>query len=247
MAASKTFASFLPAEAVGLEEAERHYTSVHVPLARRLLAQNEAITSYSLLRVRRELDANGGWEQRPTAWRFTTQTFDETAVVTAFDPSVRERLARDHLNCLYRLRRCEVEEEVVLDRLSGQVTFATYLIELDRSLDDDRDTAAADVRELLERLRAATADLGGIRRIVSNSILRETIAEPLREEGQRLIDLFRSETEKVAYVEVLADERWSGSALFAHPDVATWIVDARTRFAVAACYETELGCGFDRR
>jgi hypothetical protein len=247
VSARKTFARFMPPPRLGVDEAERHYSRVHVPLARRLLAQHVAITTYSVIRAARQLDANGGWDANVSAWRFATQRFAPAAATTAFDPRVRERLARDHVNCLYQLRRCEVDEEIVLDRMRGQVSFASYLVELDRlpsaSDGDARDRA----RALVDLLSSAAEQIQGVRQIISNTVLRETLAEPLRDERQILTDSFLPGTDKIAYVEVLADEEWSGTELFAEEKVAEWFAAAPQSFTVAACYRTEQGCGFDKR
>jgi hypothetical protein len=237
----------MPPPRLGLEEAERHYSRVHVPLARRLLGEHAAITSYGIIRATRQLDANGGWDANPSAWRFATQRFDPAAATTAFDPRVRARLARDHVNCLYRLRRCEVDEVVIFDRIRGQVAFASYLVELDRLPAASHEDAHDDARVLVGLLASGAERIRGVRQIICNTILRETLAEPLQDEQQILTDSFLPETHKVAYVEVLADEDWSGTRLFADHDVVEWFAAATERFAVAACYRTEQVCGFDKR
>jgi hypothetical protein len=247
MSARKTFARFLPPPRLGLDEAERHYTRVHVPLARRLLAEDASITSYSAIRALRQLDANGDWEARASAWRFATQRFEPIAGTTAFDPRVRQRLARDHVNCLYDLRRCEVDEEIVLDKMRGQVSFASYLIELDRLPTASHGHAHGEARALVSLLSSAAEHIHGVRQITRNTVIRETLAEPLRDERQILTDSFLPETDKVAYVEVLADEEWSGTELFAEAAVAEWFAAAPHSFAIAACYRTEQMCGFDKR
>ena len=101
MPARKTFARFMPPPRLGLEEAERHYTRVHVPLARRVLAEHAAITSYSAIRATGQLDANGGWEAHASAWRFAVQRFEPTAPLhsvealkaAALDPTLDRQIS----------------------------------------------------------------------------------------------------------------------------------------------------------
>ena len=63
---------------------------------------------------------NGGWNQRPRAWRFVVLRFAPGETL-AFTPEENEMVAQDHVNCLYRLRSCEAEEACSSTASIGQL------------------------------------------------------------------------------------------------------------------------------
>jgi hypothetical protein len=131
---SKSISRFNPVSTLALEECERHYTEVHFPFARQLLRGKPQVVSYHTNRVLRQYDINGGWRQRPTAWRFVILRFEEGRSLEVSEEE-RRLIADDHLNCLRDLRSCPVAEEDVIDRCRNQTAMAKYLFEFDRSRD----------------------------------------------------------------------------------------------------------------
>ena len=107
----KVIGRFDPTPSRTPEECERHYTQVHVRMAQDLLRPMPTLISYHTDRAVAQADVNGGWSQRPRAWRFVVLRFTPGATL-AFTPEQTEMVAQDHVNCLYRLRSCEVEESV---------------------------------------------------------------------------------------------------------------------------------------
>jgi hypothetical protein len=244
---AKAITRFLPLADRPVAESEAFYRSEHVPLARELLARHPGIVAYDTIRTTAELGADGRWHPPVSAWRFITQRLGDAPVSRdGFRPEHMERLTKDHLSCLRQLRRCEVDERVAFDRLTGQTALATYLIELDRGDEADRSTAEAQADQLIETLTDAADRTGGIRRITTNTVLRETRAAPIEADGQALTDEYLAETEKHSYIEVVADDAFWGAGMFAERTV-TAALSRLTAFQLAAVYETEERCGFDKR
>ena len=77
------------------------------------------------------------------------------ALVLTHEPHLL--VAQDHVNCLFRLRHCEVEEVVLLDRIGGQTALAKFLLEADRPAAVEPERAWAALTELAERVLAAMA------------------------------------------------------------------------------------------
>jgi hypothetical protein len=131
----------------------------------------------------------------------------------AFTPEQNEMVARDHVNCLYRLRHCDVEEAVLLDRLSGQTALAKFLLEADRPASVDPGRAWASFSELAERVLAAMDGALGARALYVNRVLTELECDPVDVEGQRPVGVL-DETTRVGYLEAYFDhERWGEEAL----------------------------------
>ena len=103
----KVIGRFDPTPSRTPEECERHYTQVHVRMAQDLLRPMPTLISYHTDRAVAQADVNGGWKQRPRAWRFVVLRFTPGSTL-AFTAEQNEMLAQDHVNCLCRLRslRC---------------------------------------------------------------------------------------------------------------------------------------------
>ena len=109
-------------------------------MAQDLLRPMPSLLSYHTNRAVAQADVNGGWRQRPRAWRFVVLRFTPGETL-AFTPEQNEMVAQDHVNCLYRLRSCEVEESVLFDRVGGQLALAKFMIEADRAPGVDGEAA----------------------------------------------------------------------------------------------------------
>ena len=71
----KVIGRFDPTPSRRPEECERHYTQVHVHMAQDLLRPMPTLLSYYTDRAVAQADVNGGWRQRPRAWRFVVLRF----------------------------------------------------------------------------------------------------------------------------------------------------------------------------
>ncbi len=208
----KVIGRFDPTPSRTPEECERHYTQVHVRMAQDLLRPMPTLISYHTDRAVAQADVNGGWNQRPRAWRFVVLRFTPGATL-AFSAHQNEMVARDHVNCLYRLRSCDVDEEVLFDRLDGQLALTKFIIEADRAPGVDADAAWDAFGRLADRVRIAADGAFGARRLNLNRVLNEVECEPLDVEGQRPIGLL-DDTTRVGYIEAYFDHtRWGEDAL----------------------------------
>jgi hypothetical protein len=131
----------------------------------------------------------------------------------AFTPEQAEMVAQDHVNCLYRLRHCDVDEHVLLDRVGGQLAMAKFMIEADRAHGVDAGAAWDVFAGLAERVHSAMDRGFGARRLILNRVLNEVECEPVDVEGQRPIGLLGATT-RVGYIEAYFDHaRWGEDAL----------------------------------
>jgi len=209
---AKAIGRFDPTPSRPPEECERHYTQVHVRMAQELLRPMPSLLSYHTNRVVAQADVTGGWGQFPRAWRVNMLRFAPGAAL-AFTAEQNEMVARDHVNCLYRLRHCDVEETVLLDRLGGHTTLAKFLLEADRPPSVDPEQAWASFSALTERIRAAMDGAFGARALYVNRVLNELECEPVDVEGQRPVGVL-AQTTRVGYVEAYFDHaRWGEEAL----------------------------------
>lgn len=209
----KVIGRFDPTPSRTPEECERHYTQVHVRMAQDLLRPMPSLLSYHTDRAVAQADVNGGWMMRPRAWRFVVLRFTPGDTL-AFTPEQNEMVAQDHVNCLYRLRSSEVSEEVLLDRVGGQLALAKFMIEADRGASVDP-SVAWDVFSgvIADRVRSVMDGAFGARRLILNRVVNEVECEPLDVEGQRPIGLL-SDTTRVGYIEAYFDHaRWGEQAL----------------------------------
>jgi hypothetical protein len=208
----KVIGRFDPTPSRTPEECERHYTQIHIRMAQDLLRPMPSLLSYHTSRAVAQADVNGGWSQRPRAWRFVVLRFTPGETL-AFTAEENEMVAQDHVNCLYRLRSCEVEESVRLDRLEGQLTLSKFMIEADRHPLVDSADAWEAFSALAERTAAAMRDAFGARRLILNRVLNEVECAPLDVEGQRPVGLLQ-ETTRLGYIEAYFDHhRWGEHAL----------------------------------
>jgi hypothetical protein len=209
---SKAIGRFEPTPSRTPEECERHYTHVHVRMAQDLLRPMPSLLSYHTNRAVAQADITGGWAQRPRAWRFVVLRFAPGEAL-AFTAEQNEMVAQDHVNCLYRMRHCDVEETVLIDRVDGQLTLAKFVIEADRPLTGDGSEAWDAFSALAERVRAAMATAFGARRLLLNRAINEVATEAVDAEGQRPVGLLE-ETPRVGYIEAYFDHpRWGEEAL----------------------------------
>ena len=208
----KVIGRFDPTPSRTPEECERHYTQIHVRMAQDLLRPMPSLLSYYTDRAVAQADVNGGWSQRPRAWRFVVLRFTPGETL-AFTLAQNEMVAQDHVNCLHRLRSCDVEESVLLDRIDGQLALAKFMIEADRAPGVDADTAWGVFSRLADRVHATVDGAFGVRRLIVNRVLNEVECESVDVEGQRPIGLLE-DTTRLGYIEIYFDHaRWGEEAL----------------------------------
>ena len=209
----KVIGRFDPTPSRTADECERHYTQVHVRMAQDLLRPMPSLLSYHTDRAVAQADVNGGWNQRPRAWRFVVLRFTPGETL-AFTPEQNEMVAQDHVNCLYRLRSCDVEESVLLDRVDRQLRAGQV-----------HDRGGPSRGRRCRRRLGCVQRAGGPgpwchgrqrsarERLIVNRVLNEVECEPVDVEGQRPIGLLE-DTTRVGYIEAYFDHRrWGEEAL----------------------------------
>jgi hypothetical protein len=208
----KVIGRFDPTPSWTPEECERHYTQVHVRMAQDLLRPMPSLLSYYTDRAVAQADVNGRWSQRPRAWRFVVLRFTPGETL-AFTAEQNEMVAQDHVNCLYKLRSCDVDETVLLDRVDGPFALSKFMIEADRAAGVDAGTAWSAFSRLGDRVQRAVDGAFGVRCLIINRVLNEVECETLDAEGQRPVGLLE-DTTRVGYIEVYFDHaRWGEEAL----------------------------------
>jgi hypothetical protein len=209
---SKSISRFEPTPSRTPEECERHYTHVHVRMAQNLLRPMPGLRSYHINRALAQADVTGGWAQRPRAWRFVVLRFTPGEAL-AFTPAQNEMVAQDHVNCLYRLRHCDVNETELFDSSGGQLALAKFMIEADRPPAVEAEAAWLAFTSLAARVKALMGNAYGARKLILNRVLNELECEPVDVEGQRPIGLLQ-QTTRVGYLEAYFDHRrWGEEAL----------------------------------
>ena len=227
--------------------AESHYVRVHVPLSRRFLMLDRAQVAYSTLRVRRQLDIAGGWNHPPAAWRFIIFLEDPSAPAAEWTEE-RVRLRRllwdDNPFVIGESIRCEVHEEALVDRRSGQTSFAKAMLEFDRRPEISPTEAETELRRRVKTLAQRGAMADGLRGMTVNWARRQQL-QRLRDDGEYDLTDWASEGPKIAYLELLFDNAdWATQFL-----ACDELVDAvfSPTFAAAGAYLVDERCEFDRR
>ena len=243
-AVGKSIAHFLPLADLPREAADRHYREVHTRFARAELRGMPHVLSYHTNRADAEFDLAGGWNQRPRAFRFVVLRFVPGHSL-GFSQRTRDRLSEDHRIFLRELRSFMVDEQVLVDRLSGQTALVKYLFEYERPADSPASAGESVFGALTGRLAAAAdSEAFGLRRIVTNRVRAEVAAEPIDEPGQRSTDRLLPETAKHAFVELWFDHRDWAEEWFALPQVREALLDPW--WVLARGYRTTEECGLDR-
>lgn len=240
----KTIACFNPVSTQPVAESERYYVEVHTRYARHWLRQAEGYLSYHTNRVVRQYDIFGTWHKPPGAWRFVILRTAEGRS-SALPPTRNGFPWRDHPNCLKDLRRFDVEEQVLVNRLTAQTALEKYLFEIDRAPGTPVPEAAARLSELAALLTAELQGAFGVRLLVLNRVLRESVTEPVVEAGQRLTGRFHPETLRLAYLEFYFDHEEWGDEFFARPGVREALQDPF--YGAVNGYHVQERCGFDHR
>jgi hypothetical protein len=237
----------LPVPTRARELAEAHYVEVHVPLSRRFLLLDPAQVAYSTLRARRQLDIAGGFYDATKAWRFIV--FLEDPSVPAREPTPAQRRLRrlltdDNPLVIGESIRCEVEEEVLVDRLSGQTSFVKALLEFDRHPGRSPAESEAELRRFADELADRARASPGTRLLVANWARRQQ-RQRMRADGGYEVTDWEPAGPKVGYLELLFDNPAAAADLLGAEEVIDAVFGPA--FADAGAYLVEERCEFDRR
>jgi hypothetical protein len=231
---------FQPPRTHPVEDSERHYVSVHVPLAREMFAARADCRAYHTIKAIRQIGPHGGPGHRLTAWRLTEIWYDWPAPdsdrpAEAYMPPDAVRIAdADIPHCIRDMRRFIVTEEQVRAIPSASQAPASYVFEVDAIA--ERSVAAQALRSALD---AVLHGEDAPHRVWVNWVDAENVVAEGVEPGQRHTQQLRESTERLAYVCFLFDGSTQGDRFFATSSNAeTLLADASFEGALIAVERT---------
>ncbi len=199
-------------------ECERHYLEVHVPFIRHAVRHAENIVTYETNLVVAQRDVDGGWHARPTAWRWATGRFQGSSddPPAPLPPPFARLVSEDHRNFLKDLRMFTAEEQVRVDRRSGQTSLAKFSLHVDRRAT----TPAVEAQRRLEQGVSPMIDAAqhafGARLVVCDRVFRQAQSAAIDEEGQVMSpELLCSQTMRVSHIDFYFDTVEWGEEFFA--------------------------------
>ena len=243
-AGAKSVTQFWPLAAADLETCDRYYREVHARFARRTLRAMSHVRSYHTARAVAAYDLNAGWAAPPETFRYVTLRFDPGRTL-GFEPAVREQVSQDHRRFLRGLRPFAVEEEVLLDRLTGQTSLVKYVFEYDRPREERRSVAADRLAAQLGELTLLAGEAFGLRLLLADHVVAEGEVAPLDEPGQAPTGRSLAHTGRQAFLELHFDQREWAEEWFAAGEVRAAL--AGSGWARVHGVRVEEECGLDRR
>lgn len=237
-----------PSTKIDVGTADDYYETVHSPFAREsFLRDVDDVVRYGWNRVQGEYDLCGGFDQRPSCWRFIISEWagglaaDSTPVApTPAPPELMAALVADHVNFLQKMRPYDVVESTFFDAWAGQMSMAKFIFTFrNRDLADERH------REILSAVAAELRHAVGARRALTNQVVRQLITLPIEEPGQRYGTGFVDDPELSFIDEYYFDNLAAGVEFFSRPSVRqllSWSPTAGIRG-----FHVKEWLGFDRR
>jgi hypothetical protein len=242
----KRIMQFQPSALRPREECERHYLDVHSAWAVRTFRGMDDLVSYHTNLVVRQWDIAGGFGRSPDLWRFAEMRSTPDGAFE-FPRGVAEMLSDDHQNFLSHLRRFDVEERVLFDRRSGQLTSAKYVIVLDRPDGLASAEVPRGVAQVVDVLGALLEDSYGARLLVEDRVLCERENVAMREPGQRPTGRVMADSSRLAFLALHFDDEVWGDEFFARPEVRRAMLDAGFGPGWCAAYHVFERAPHDRR
>jgi hypothetical protein len=177
----KSIVQLEPLATVTPEEAERHYTSVHIAMAQRMyLHHAHDVERYVPQKVVAQYDVAGNFNRRPPdAWRFIVNHHEGGHYLS---DAWRTLASEDHQNCMEQLRSYVVDEErTLVDRRSGQLSSAKFIFTFSAEAHDQPGDLAATLDDVARRFKEAA----GARLFIANDITARRKVLPLARPGQK--------------------------------------------------------------
>lgn len=241
---AKTISQFQPLAASTRADCDRYYREVHTRFARGFLREMPHVRSYHVGLAESSYDVAGGWAAPPLTFRYVVLRFD-AGTGLSMGPALRERITQDHRVFLRELRGFSVEEEIVVDRLSGQTSLVKYQFEYDRPSGEPAATGRARLRAQLDRLAPLADDAFGLRLLLVDHVLFETGSEPVDEPGQRSTGERLPQTPRQAFIELYFDQPEWAEEWFRRDDVRSALLGEG--WGAARGVKVREECGLDRR
>lgn len=194
------------------QDCEDHYTGHHIPM---IVRARRCDTTPRVLRYRPHLavaeHVGDAWQDSKDYWRFVFVTYLGEGTLGASDT---KRISADHTGWAQDLRSFEVVATVLLDRRTGQLSSAKFLV-----LGHGDDGLATDVASWRETAAELGRSAFGMRQLVTNDAIREQETEAIDVPGQR----FTRRTLPVSgvryYDECYFDSVDAGEEFFARQDI----------------------------
>lgn len=242
----KSIARFEPLPEVPVDECDEYYETMHSPLIRVLFRAMPQAMLYLPARARAQRHGPADWREATSAWRFVTARFDAAVDAGSAWSDAAPIIEEDHRQFMRRLRNCVVDEQVVVDRRSGQVYHESFLVEID-AVDSCVVGRARDAaRRYVAAIEASGRSAFGVRLIQLNVVTKEGVAPALDDEGQGFsVGQFHDTTDKAAYVEVHVDHREWAEEFFASTDEALMTLAAEPAVGSAIVYRLDVLGGLD--
>jgi hypothetical protein len=250
-AVRKVVTRFEPPSTHPVVESENHYTRVHVPLASAFFLRDPRYLAYYTSRVEAQYSRAGSFSHVRTAWRFVTTYLHDLPPVsdgsdaTALAPAMLRAMTRDIPHCLRDLRRCPVEERVVVAQPGQRLGEATYLFEYDVAPGLTPNAADRDrVAEIAAWFADTASQAPGFRGLVQDLVEEESEAAPLVEDGQAYTGRLLP-SNKAGYLWAAFDNERLAEQFLGDPSVALRLLPIE--FDHAAGYRLLHQCEFDLR
>jgi len=236
----KSIIQFSPTETVSREQAERHYSDIHIAMAQKLFTFHvDNLERYVPQRAVSQYDIAGGFNLVPIdAWRFVFLHYDSLPYIPH---EWRDLVSGDHENCVEDIRSYVVDDErTMVDRRSGQMTSAKFVFSF-----GGQSPGNADLSNVISRIAEQFGSAPGARLLIVNDVSQKRKSEARARPGQQTTSLLEP-SDVCAFVEFYFDHwRW-GETFFAREDIRLDLL-IRSGSETTKGYRVVEEIGYDRR
>lgn len=230
-------------------ESERHYMAVHHTFARDRFRQiTEDVIGYHANRAIGQFDLNGRFQERPDAWRFVVTRWEsrDENTVGFMDESLRNLFYADRPKCIGSVAACDVEEEVMVDHMTGQTSLVKYLFRYAPAQFGDQKVFESYYRGThLPALLEAIEAIPGLRLFITNRVLREAELADREDGTMEYTGAYLERPSTFVYEEYYFDHDGLGEDFFASEAALALLRDSP--YGRVLGYLVEEKCGVDRR
>jgi hypothetical protein len=246
----KKFVRLWPIPDMDLEDADRHYRDVHFRFAATTFRTTDAVLAYHSNRALGQFELTGGFSEDPDIWRFVVTRWDSSHdgehSVGWLDPRIRDLFFVDRRNGIGRVSSCEVDEQIVVDRRSGQLTSAKYIIQFTSA--QFPDAGAFDEyynSRHLPAIAEAAQSAAGLRLFITNPVLQEAETGVRPDGHTEYTGGYLPDASVRRFEELWFDSEQDGREFFRSPSVLALMRDSPS--GKVSAYHVEEHCGIDRR
>ena len=246
----KKFVQLFPFDPVDLVAADQHYLDVHFSFAATAFRDVPAVWAYHTNRVTGQLDLRGGFDEQPDAWRFVITQWDDGGddghAVGWLDARVRELFFADRRGHIASVQSWEVDEDVVVDRRTGQLTSVKHVLRYPRAQFGPADAFAERYAAIhLPALRALAESAEGLRLLLTNAVARQAESRERADGLSEYTGGYLAEPSMLCFEEIWFDSALAADWFFRSEPVLQLLRDGP--FGKVPAYRVEERCGIDRR